>query len=241
MKYWFALLASLLFFTNCRHAAPPPTAVLPPIPEGERPRNVILLIGDGMGLTQVSAGLYSNNNHLNLEQCTATGLIKTYSASHLVTDSGAGATAFACGCKTYNTAIGVDKNKKPCRTLLEQAEAKDMATGLAQLHEERSMTETVEFALRAVLIGAGATGLMDGKPIDGVRLLPAVLQDVQGAADMAYSLGGKDGLVLPAYGLGDEIHAGGGDDIVRHGMEGGPWLCKSGRCRRPSRRRPAPS
>jgi len=130
MKYWFALLASLLFFTHCRHAAPPPAAVLPPIPEGERPRNVILLIGDGMGLTQVSAGLYSNNNHLNLEQCTATGLIKTYSASHLVTDSGAGATAFACGCKTYNTAIGVDKNKKPCRTLLEQAEAKDMATGL---------------------------------------------------------------------------------------------------------------
>ncbi|HNE27836.1 MAG TPA: alkaline phosphatase, partial [Saprospiraceae bacterium] len=84
----------------------------------------------GMGLTQVSAGLYANHNRLQIEQCTATGLIKTYSASHLVTDSGAGATAFACGCKTYNTAIGVDKNKKPCLTLLEQAEARDMATGL---------------------------------------------------------------------------------------------------------------
>ncbi|HNM26452.1 MAG TPA: alkaline phosphatase, partial [Saprospiraceae bacterium] len=97
MKYWFALFATLFLFTQCRHAAPPPAPSLPPIPLAERPKNVILLIGDGMGLTQVSAGLYANHNRLQIEQCTATGLIKTYSASHLVTDSGAGATAFACG------------------------------------------------------------------------------------------------------------------------------------------------
>ena len=36
--------------------------------QGKQPKNIILLIGDGMGLTQISAGLYSNHNHLNLEE-----------------------------------------------------------------------------------------------------------------------------------------------------------------------------
>ena len=94
------------------------------------PKNIILLIGDGMGLTQISAGMYNHGNHLNLERFPVTGLIKTYSASNLVTDSGAGATAFACGVKTYNTAIGVGRDKKPCLTILEQAEQKGLATGL---------------------------------------------------------------------------------------------------------------
>jgi alkaline phosphatase len=95
-----------------------------------RPKNIILLIGDGMGLTQVTAGMYANGNKLNLERFPITGLMKTYSSSHLITDSGAGATAFSCGCKTYNGAIGVTKAKKPCLTILEQAEKNGLATGL---------------------------------------------------------------------------------------------------------------
>lgn len=94
------------------------------------PKNIILLIGDGMGLTQVTAGLYSNHNRLNLERFPVTGLIKTHSARHLITDSAAGATAFSCGCKTYNGAIGVTKDKKPCPTILEQAKQHGLATGL---------------------------------------------------------------------------------------------------------------
>lgn len=130
MKSWFFLLATVLLFAGCRQTVVPPAPVLPPALTGKTPKNIILLIGDGMGLSQVSAGLYSNHNRLNLEQCTATGLSKTQSANHLVTDSGAGATALACGCKTYNLAIGMDKTKHPCRTILEQAEAAGLATGL---------------------------------------------------------------------------------------------------------------
>jgi alkaline phosphatase len=96
----------------------------------KRPKNIILMVGDGMGLTQITAGLYSNNNTLFLEQFPVTGLIKTHSSRHIVTDSGAGATAFSCGCKTYNGAIGVCKDKKPCPTILEQAEEQGFATGL---------------------------------------------------------------------------------------------------------------
>lgn len=95
-----------------------------------KPKNIILLIGDGMGLTQVTAGLYANNKRLNLERFPVTGLMKTHSASHLITDSAAGATAFSCGCKTYNGAIGMTRAKKPCLTILEQAKKNGLATGL---------------------------------------------------------------------------------------------------------------
>jgi alkaline phosphatase len=94
------------------------------------PKNIILLIGDGMGLSQITAGMYANGNKLNLERFPVTGLMKTHSSSHLITDSAAGATAFSCGCKTYNGAIGVTKSKKPCLTILEQAEKNGLATGL---------------------------------------------------------------------------------------------------------------
>jgi alkaline phosphatase len=99
-------------------------------PVGQQPKNIILMIGDGMGLTQITAGLYSNGNSLHLEHFPVTGIIKTYSSNKLVTDSGAGATAFSCGCKTFNGAIGVCKDKTPCLTILEQAEQQGLATGL---------------------------------------------------------------------------------------------------------------
>ncbi|MFN0174221.1 MAG: alkaline phosphatase [Saprospiraceae bacterium] len=99
-------------------------------PSSPRPKNIILLIGDGMGLSQVTAGMYANGNKLNLEKFPITGLMMTHSSSHLITDSAAGATAFSCGCKTYNGAIGVTKAKNPCLTILEQAEKNGLATGL---------------------------------------------------------------------------------------------------------------
>ena len=89
------------------------------------------MIGDGMGLSQISAGLYSKNSPLNLEQFKIVGLHKSYPADKdLVTDSAAGATAFSCGCKTYNAAIGVKVDSTPCKTILEFAEEHGLATGL---------------------------------------------------------------------------------------------------------------
>lgn len=96
----------------------------------QRPKNIILLIGDGMGLTQITAGMYANNNQLHLERCTVTGIHKPYSANDLITDSAAGATAFACGVKTYNGAIGVDVNGKAVKTILQEARQYGLATGL---------------------------------------------------------------------------------------------------------------
>ena len=71
------------------------------------PINIILLIGDGMGLSQISAGMYANKNSSALEKFNIVGLQKTHSANALVTDSAASGTAMACGKKTYNGAVGV--------------------------------------------------------------------------------------------------------------------------------------
>jgi len=101
-----------------------------PITLKTRPKNIILMIGDGMGLAQITAGMYANNNQLHLERCTVTGLHKPYSVNDLITDSGAAATSFASGIKTYNGAIGVDVAGKPVKTILEEAGQHGLATGL---------------------------------------------------------------------------------------------------------------
>lgn len=97
---------------------------------GPKPKNIILLIGDGMGLTQITAGLLANGKTLHLEQFPMTGLMRTHSARELITDSAAGATAFSCGCKTNNAYIGVTAQKKPCLTILEEAKKNGLAAGL---------------------------------------------------------------------------------------------------------------
>ncbi|MBN2350311.1 MAG: alkaline phosphatase [Bacteroidales bacterium] len=96
----------------------------------EKPKNIILLIGDGMGVTQVYAGLTANRGSLNLEKCNHVGFSKTYSASDYITDSGAGGTALSTGVKTYNGAIGVNKDTISQKTILEYAEDYGLATGL---------------------------------------------------------------------------------------------------------------
>ena len=103
---------------------------LPPNPETEKPKNVILLIGDGMGLPQITGAMYMNDNKTVFERFKNIGFHKSHASDNLVTDSAAGATAFSCGVKTYNGAIGVNAKKEPVPTLLELAEEKGMATGM---------------------------------------------------------------------------------------------------------------
>lgn len=93
-------------------------------------KNVIFLIGDGMGLTQVSAGMAVNGNRLQLERCSHTGLIKTSAANKYITDSAASGTAMSSGKKTDNGMIAMLPNGEHTETILEMAEAKGLHTGL---------------------------------------------------------------------------------------------------------------
>ena len=94
-------------------------------------KNVILLIGDGMGLSQVSSSFYFGaTEEPNFTRFPIIGLSRTSSTSHKVTDSASGATAFASGIKTYNGAIGMDIYKQPIETIIERIEKHNLNTGL---------------------------------------------------------------------------------------------------------------
>jgi alkaline phosphatase len=95
-----------------------------------RARSVILMIGDGMGLAQISAGQLAAGGRLQLERCPVVGLAETRSADSEVTDSAAAATAIASGVKTRNGAVGVDAELRPVPTILELARRAHMGTGL---------------------------------------------------------------------------------------------------------------
>ena len=96
----------------------------------KKPKNVILMIGDGMGVAEVFAGLTANGGHLFLDNFKHIGFSKTQSADKYITDSAAGGTALSTGQKTYNGAIGVNTDTIAIKTILEMAEDKNLATGL---------------------------------------------------------------------------------------------------------------
>lgn len=94
------------------------------------PKNVIFMIGDGMGLSQIYAGMMANGNHLELERCTYSGFSKTYSFDNFTTDSGAGGTALACGIKTRNHMIGMSPDSVAVQSILEEASKFKLSTGI---------------------------------------------------------------------------------------------------------------
>lgn len=94
------------------------------------PKNVILLIGDGTGLSQISSAFYFKKTSPNYARFKHIGLINTSSSRQDITDSAAGATAFACGVKTYNGAIGVADDSTNVENLVEIISSKNIKSGL---------------------------------------------------------------------------------------------------------------
>lgn len=98
--------------------------------KAKKPKSVIMMIGDGMGVAHIYAGYTANGGHLFLDNFKQIGFSKTQSSDNYITDSAAGGTALSAGQKTYNGAIGVNTDTVAIKTILEMAEDKGMATGL---------------------------------------------------------------------------------------------------------------
>lgn len=127
MKYLTFLLLALIF-VSCNQSKDKKSDSASN-PENEKPVNIILLIGDGMGLSQVSSTFYYSSNS-NFSRFSNIGLINTSSLSHRITDSGAGGTAFAIGEKTYNGAIGVGMDSLPRTNISEWLSKYEYSVGL---------------------------------------------------------------------------------------------------------------
>lgn len=105
---------------------------------GNAPKNIIMIVGDGMGPAYTSAYRYFHDNPDTeaVEQTVfdrhLVGSSSTYPArvSGYVTDSAAAATALATATKSYNGAIGVDVDKKPVESVLVWAKKQGKKTGM---------------------------------------------------------------------------------------------------------------
>lgn len=93
-------------------------------------KNVILMIGDGMGVSQIYAGMTVSEEPLAIEGFKHIGFQKTHSFSDYITDSGASGTAIATGKKTKNGSIGVGPEGEKLTSILELAENNGLSTGL---------------------------------------------------------------------------------------------------------------
>ncbi len=98
--------------------------------EPQKPKNVIYLIGDGMGFGAVSTLLLSEEEQTGFEMAPVIGLNETQSANNYVTDSPAGGTALATGTRTCNGFLGVDPDTVQLTSVLKKAQAMGKKTGI---------------------------------------------------------------------------------------------------------------
>lgn len=113
----FALAAFALLISACT-------------PQEEKVKNVIYLIGDGMGFGAVSSLLLTEDAKTGFEMAPVIGLNETCSANNYVTDSPAGGTALACGQRTKNGYLGVDPDGNQMISILKKAQALGKKSGI---------------------------------------------------------------------------------------------------------------
>ena len=138
------ILAAAVLAVSCKHKkeeesplqyyATPHTyeivdVTMPPV--DNEVRNVIIMIGDGMGLEQVSCAWVVNHGKLNLDKFPYVGISRTYATDELITDSGAGGTALAAGVKTAESHVGTAPDSTDVPSVLVKAKELGKKTGVA--------------------------------------------------------------------------------------------------------------
>ncbi len=145
------------------------------------PKNIILLIGDGTGLTQLFSGYTANHGNLNLFGIRDIGFSLTAASDSYITDSAAGATAIATGLKTNNRFVGVDsagnrlisisdrlKEKKFKTAIISNGDITDATPASFYAHQaERSLSEAIALDFLStdndILIGGGLAAFKNRK------------------------------------------------------------------------------
>ncbi|RKN82514.1 alkaline phosphatase [Ulvibacterium marinum] len=152
-------------------------------------KNVILLIGDGNGLTQISSSVLANGGDLTLTQLKSIGFLKTQSADDFTTDSAAAGTALATGTKTNNRAIGVDAQDNSLKNIAELLNENGFNSGCITTDDITGATPAAFYAHRkdrsdeagiisdlsksklSLLIGGGSNALETGIAQMGFSIL----------------------------------------------------------------------
>lgn len=144
VKLAVAVLATVTLMAACKpegqsqkvtsYTCPTPHSVveqLRDIEKGLRPKNIIVMIGDGMGLEQLSTAWVANHGSLNIDRMPYVGLQRTWCSDYLVTDSAAAGTALSTGHKTNKGRIATSVEGEELCTMTEKAKQVGMRTGVA--------------------------------------------------------------------------------------------------------------
>ncbi|ARD45914.1 alkaline phosphatase [Colwellia sp. PAMC 21821] len=138
MNKIFATFALTCFTLSCANDHKSTEVDTQSVTTYSTPKNIIMIIGDGMGPAYTTAYRYFKDdpNTPKVENTVfdrhLVGMSSTYpdTQHHYVTDSAASATALSSGIKTYNGAVGVDINKNAVETVLERAKSVGKKTGI---------------------------------------------------------------------------------------------------------------
>lgn len=115
------------------------------------PRNIILVIGDGMGqgaYDLASLWAHGDTRRLVMQQLPIAGLCETYSLNSAVTDSAASGTAFACGEKVNNGAIAMTPSGKKLKSVAKSAREIGKSVGIITSDAICGATPAVFFAVQ---------------------------------------------------------------------------------------------
>ena len=82
------------------------------------PKNIVLVVADGMGVAQWQAGAIANGGKLNVGRMTHGGLMTTNPCDTFCGDAPSHCTALACGVNSHKGAVGVDKDDKPVKNII---------------------------------------------------------------------------------------------------------------------------
>lgn len=110
------------------------------------PQNVILMIGDGMGMAHIASAMFANGGELTITNLKTCGWVRTASATHFTTDSAASGTAYSTGHKTHNSAIGMDVDDNPIANIPEKLEGIGIVSGIVTTDDLDGATPSAFFA-----------------------------------------------------------------------------------------------
>ena len=238
-------LAACVQATQENPAANPPTAQIPPtqtpLPQTPPARNVILFVGDGMGVTTLTAarifegqrrGEPGEENRLSFETFPHLALVKTYNTDMQVADSAGTATALLAGVKTragvLNTPPDVSRGdcagalESPLPTLLEQSEARGLATGIVSTARITHATPAAAYAVSPDRNWESDRALPPLAVEAGCRDIAVQMLEANGGDGMEIMLGGGRAAFLPGSATDPESGQPGARSDGRHLIDA--WL-----------------
>lgn len=184
-----------------------------------RPMNIILMIGDGTGLAQISAGYFANNEELTYANLKHMGWVTTKSTDAFITDSAASGTAYSSGYKTYNGAVGVDVKKRPQPNIPERIIKNGIIAGVVSTDDlngatpaaffahqpQRGMTDEIWADLPASVLkyfAAGSKEVFEARPLETQKAINKVFTVVNSLDDPKIEAADRVGVLPPAVETG---------------------------------------